>query len=641
MEVFFVKTLKWFTGGMSLLLLAGLTLPTPSLAYRPDSLDTYFLEPLTVTGRTPLPGLEHQGLDGRPVDRALLELGIQPVRRGGAHTGDISAGGFKRGDLEILIDGERHPNACPNRMDNTTTRFNSSEMESMDLMRSCCSASCGLGGLVEMKRRRPEQELSWDFDASSSLLAEDEQQFSAGLNMLGTRLNLRHMMGKGYEDGEGQSFEELYPFSAEADYQSTDLSLLHETGELSLGASLSSNRDLPFPYLLMDEIETDHYAGHIAYRGHKLYYNQTSHLMDNSLRLGMDGQALSAPTMISDAENSVVGLSGEGYHVSRFAWDLDNVIKTPMGAIANHMIPELEQYRAELHHSFDLGSRFKLSLRGGLVMDRVGDEDRVTSFNGQLFSNPSTDRTFVTHGFALQMPFQLMQTRGALLLESASSDPGLEEMWIGVQKPTGKAWWMGNPELDLELRHTLRLRAARGPVQLETAASILHDYVTPVAASLTVNGVAVPVQTYGSTRAGLFEAQLRYTSRHFNSRAIFVWGKDLDAEQPLAEIEPLTIESTLKTALPFAGSRVWLRHTWAAAQRRISPGLAELATGAWNRIDLGMAASWKNAVLELELDNVLDHAYNTHLAYARNPFSAGLLVMEPGRTLRISLSVNG
>jgi outer membrane receptor protein involved in Fe transport len=176
---------------------------------------------------------------------------------------------------------------------------------------------------------------------------------------------------------------------------------------------------------------------------------------------------------------------------------------------------------------------------------------------------------------------------------------------------------------------------------LETAASILHDYVTPAASSLTVMGSPVPVQTYSATRAELFEAQLRYTSRHFSSRAIFVWGQDLEADQPLAEIEPLTIESTLRSQLPFAGSHVWLRHTWAAAQRRISPDLAELATGAWNRVDLGLAASWKNAVLELEVDNLLDHAYNTHLAYSRNPFSAGTLVMEPGRTLRISLSVNG
>jgi iron complex outermembrane receptor protein len=603
----------------------------------PDSLRLYFLKPMTLTAKLSSLGLARASLGGAPIERAMADLGLQPIRRGAALTSDVSAGTFNRGDLEILIDGERHPNACPNRMDNASTRMNPAEMVDMEVLRSCCAASCGLGGLVEYHRRQPSQALAVDADLQSSLMASTDQVLAVGVEGAGVRLSARHLLGSGFKDGQGRDFQELYPFSDAADYRSSEVALQAVRKDWSGGLSFSDNQDVPFPYLQMDERETRHVSAFLTWRHHKLYVNQTDHLMDNALRT-VNGLPLSAPSMSSDARNVIVGLSGTFYHLSFFRWDLDNRMLTPSGILVNHMIPDLTQVTAEGHHTFTLVGPWSLSLRAGLVLDRARDSQRVENLLGRLYSDPVDHRGFVTHGVALQSHFHLGELKGAALLESASDDPGLETLWMALQKPAGKPWWLGNPTLETALRHTLRGKVTQGPFELEAAVSRVNRYVVLQRASFaTSDSTRQQVQSYGGANADMVEAQFSYSGSWLTQRACFAWGQDRSLDEPLAEMSPFYLETVLSHHVRRLQGPLWLRHTWTAAQRRVSNSQNERATGAWNRVDLGLTAEWQPFTLSLEMDNVLDHTYAQHLSYARNPFSAGDIVWEAGRTLLLRL----
>jgi len=39
----------------------------------------------------------------------------------------------------------------------------------------------------------------------------------------------------------------------------------------------------------------------------------------------------------------------------------------------------------------------------------------------------------------------------------------------------------------------------------------------------------------------------------------------------------------------------------------------------------------------LDIENLTDELYHQHLSYLRNPYSAGVTVNEPGRTIRLSV----
>lgn len=604
-----------------------------------DSLRLVLMEPLTIHAEALRPGQSRAELGGAPVERVLQELGVAAVRRGGALTGDLAAGPFLRGDVELLLDGERHPAACPNRMDNAATRVNPADLERVDVLRTCCEAGCGLGGLVKVERRQPGQRPAVDLELGGSTLAAGEQSLALGVEGHGLRLSGRRVWGDGFEDGDGRSWRDLFPYADDADYHSDELSLRGARGEWSAGASWTVSEDVPFPYLQMDERETRHGSAHLARGGHRLYANGTSHLMDNGLRT-MNGLPLAAPTMVSDADNSIVGLSGPGYHLSWYRWTLDNHfnMSTPSGPMRldNDMIPGLSQLSAELRRNLRGPLGWTLSLRLGVVRDQVGEEEAMRERVSKLTPDPDTERLFLVHGLGLQHKLALGPVRGSLLLESAGEDPALESLWMSLKKPGANAWWLGNPELETALRHTARTRLALGRWEAELALSRVNRYATLAAARFALtDSTWQAVQTWREVGADLAEAQLAWRGTWLSSRASFVWGRETGSGKALPEMAPASVASTLQHT--WRGTDLWLRHTWTAAQRRVSEALQESPTGAWNRLDLGLGRSWPHLELAVELENALDHTFHQHLSYARNPFSAGMPVPEPGRTLRLRL----
>ncbi len=49
-----------------------------------------------------------------------------------------------------------------------------------------------------------------------------------------------------------------------------------------------------------------------------------------------------------------------------------------------------------------------------------------------------------------------------------------------------------------------------------------------------------------------------------------------------------------------------------------------------------MSYRLKEARLALEVNNLTNELYYQHLSYLRNPYSSGMRVYEPGRTIRLN-----
>jgi iron complex outermembrane receptor protein len=591
----------------------------------------FWLEPIVVTAsRMDLSGA--MLFQGKEDARTLFDgYGFAPVTRGSALTVDLYADGLKRADLPVLLDGERFPTACPNRMDNPCTRINPLEIAAVDLSKTCCDAGAGLGGQVEFHRARPAQEPRLRMTVSGSGGAADGVDVALAADAAGYRLSARLLRTEPYEDGAGLDFTERYDYARAPRQELSEISLFGGQGELSHGVTYSSTSDVAFPYLRMDERENEFWSAFAAWRGNKLYLNHTDHTMDNALRTGAAMMVMETVT-----SNWSAGLSGDGYELFYRRWDADNELANADGSmqIDNHMIPEIHRYSARLFRSLSLTPSVSLQARAGYQWDHAGDEARL-AFMRPLYPEADADRGFLVWGAGANWvhPLDSVWSLG-LLAEAVTEPPQPQELFIGVQKMGDKPWWSGNPALDAPLRATARMQLRSRNVRLEAYCSRVEGYVVPRRRDTADHAYL----TYGNADAVLAGANLDLQWRYLQASASVGYGENLQGgNHPLAEIRPASVR--VKGLTPArAGVRSFLRWSAAAEQNRVDVALSEAPTPAWQRLDLGILGSWSRLDLQLEVENLLDADYYQHLSYVRDPFASGARVHDPGRVLRVRLA---
>jgi iron complex outermembrane recepter protein len=383
-----------------------------------------------------------------------------------------------------------------------------------------------------------------------------------------------------------------------------------------------------FPYLKMDERQTDFIGFHGSWKGNRLYYNHSRHLMDNELRGG-------PMLMVSDAYNTTFGLTGKGYEFYYRNWDTENYFDNP-GAdmhIDNHLIPDLHLASASVDRHMNIGRDIELGARIGVQHVKIADTDRL-SFHQVPHPDAEDNRLFVPFGAraGIKKTFGGKHLAG-LQLEVASEAPHPRNLYISVQKPMGKPWWSGNPTLEAPIRATLRGRLRSGMFTLETYGSRVSNYVN--LASMMVG--ERKYLTLENVDAALTGFRIVAESKFLDVHVDYTIGWNLSEDSPLAEIRPLSVETTLHAPV-LRGVRSWLRHTYSDAQTRVDESLDETATPAWNRMDLGMGTSIKDLVLSLEIHNLTGETYYEHLSYLRDPFASGMAVNAPGRAIRLAVS---
>jgi hypothetical protein len=569
---------------------------------------------------------------------ALREGGVVAVRRGVGLSGDLALGGFSGGEVELVVDGERMPASCPNRMDPPGARVNPLEVDAVRVDRSAVGLHAGLGGGVAFRRAAPAE--AWRLRATVEQTGTTATDAALAVERAGHRVSARVLDGRSYTDGAGVGFGARYGYrTSDVSYDLVEASAHGRAGGVGYALSVARTKDLPFPYLMMDERENLLWAASAELGGHRFYANYTAHRMDNGLRMSADAMA-----MRTDTRQWTAGLTGPEYEVYLRRWDAWNEMGTPHAGpkhaghgpaghvMRQHLLPELWAASGAVVRTAEHG-RFAFAGRVGLTRVAAGEADRLDFFDG-LYPDAPSVRWFGP--FAVSATYRRIVggwgVAGASA-EVASVAPAAERLYLALRRMGERPSWSGNPVLAQAVKGDLRAGLDAGPLRADAALAYVRGHVTPVAA-LAQDGTRFV--TYANVDALIASTSAQAEWPALALRAAYTWGQRLDLGQPLPEVAPLAGTVTLRT--PWAdGLSAALSVEAAAGQPRIAPYVGERPAEGWARLDARVAYARGAATVALEATNLTGALYADHLAYRRDPFATGEPVYEPGRTLRLSL----
>ena len=592
-----------------------------------DSLKNYWLKPIEIQAKRVNLGDLSNKISKDNLENILGKNGFSLIRKGVFFAQDIYADGLKRGDINVVIDGERYHSACPNRMDSPLTRINPLEIESVDLAKNSGHLQSGLGGAVQFNRSLPSDSpiISSEFSALAG--AQSGIDFALMGDYSKHRLTLRYSQGSPFKDGEKNTFEDSYGYKDNYDFKLAEGSYRGRAGDFSYGTSFSYTEDISFPYLLMDERYNRVFNAHLRYGKHKVYFNYTDHMMDNDLRNN-------TMLMRTSVTNLTIGGIGDFYEVVFRNWNANNYFRNPTVLIQNDLMPDVQTYLTNIFKSFDI-SNFKVHAKLGIEYKKVGETSRK-EFYSKIYDDVKLERFFPIFSAGLSYVKTLSDNAaGGLMVEVNSDSPETESLFIAVNKPGNKPAWSGNPNLSQPIKFGLRSLLSYKDFSLELFGSHIWDYNN--LSKRTVNDINY--LTFSNIDTRIFGTNLFYNHEYIDFNLSYVWAKNNSNDTPLSEIPPLSVKTKINSPKIY-NFYFYARHTYNDAQKRIDENLNERTSGAWNKIDFGINYTWSNLDISLDIENILNNNYYQHLSFLRDPFMANNQVFEPGRVFRITLKTN-
>lgn len=589
-----------------------------------DSVVTFWLNPVEITSSRTNLGESEIPVEKDNLSNILAKNGFSLIRKGVFFAQDIYSEGFKRGDINVIIDGERYHSACPNRMDSPLTRVNPIELSNVNLKKTAGSLQSGIGGVVEFQRSEPGENIKFQGGFSGTAAASQSVDGAFLIEGKNNRINLRYSSGKPYEDADGRSFKDNYNYKTDTDYMLSEASLHGKYESIKYTAAFTYSEDISFPYLSMDERINRIFNSSLSYKGNKIYFNYTRHIMDNALRVSQN-------YMISDAENFTIGAIGDFYEVFYRNWNLDNEMIMANSTMENKIIPDLSSLSASVIKKFELGN-FIISAKAGLINQRLGDESQMSLYQ-TLYPGAKSNRLFPVFAAVVSYSSILGNEFDAqILAETASSAPEIESLYISVKRPMMNPNWVGNPDLDQAVKASLRGSINYKNLRMELFGTNVWNYVNQT--QITINGKRNV--TYKNVNAYMFGLNFDADWKYLNISANYTYAQNKTNDSPLAEIPPFKITSTIYSP-EFSGLTGFIRHTFNDSQTRVDLNLSEKSTPSWNKLDAGISYTIKTIRISLEIENITNELYYQHLSYSRDPFASGATVFEPGRTIRFNI----
>lgn len=592
-----------------------------------DSVKIYWLEPVEIVSQKLSLGDYQTPVEKENLSSLLNRNGFNLIRKGVFFAQDIYADGFKKGDVTVVVDGERYHCACPNRMDSPLSRVNPLELESLELNKTAGNIQSGIGGKVSFHRSVPVEPISLKAGLSGSSASSQSFDGSVSAEGFGQRLSARYSTGLPYEDADGRTFKDLYGYKDNFRYKLAEATFNGTTSQWKYGAVFTYTENVSFPYLKMDERDNKVFNSHISYAGNKVYFNYTRHVMNNDLRQ-------STMFMESIGENLTIGAVGDFYDVFFRNWNLDNTMITPTMNLNNNMMPDVNHFYGAVNKSLNF-DKITLSGKAGISYQTVGENERM-DFYESLYPDAEESRFFPVFGLSAGYSTMLNDDWGfAALIESGSDAPETEYLYIAVQRPMMNPNWSGNPNLDQPVRGTMRASVNYHQIRLEAFATQVWNYV-----NLTNTSVGTkPYTTYENVNAYILGLNFDFEWKFIQMNASYTYAQNTTNDSPLSEIQPLSILTKL-TSPAFYNMLVYLKHTYNDAQIRVDELLNESTTPAWNKIDIGAVYNAESFLISLEVENITNALYYQHLSYLRDPFTSGDRVFEPGTTVRLNFRLN-
>ncbi|MFA5510978.1 MAG: hypothetical protein WC313_00895 [Candidatus Kapaibacterium sp.] len=595
-----------------------------------DTLKYFKLEEVEISAKKNLSPFEavYYGTDFN--SRIYDKNGNFTIRRGMNFTQDIYFEGFSRNNIKVVIDGEQYHSACPNRMDSPAGRINPLEMEAVEITKSGSLRGTGIYGKIEYHRKDYPEEYKLGTFLTGNLISQKEYDLGVSLSAYKHGFITRISGGSPYLSGNNSDFKQLYGYKDNFNYFNVKSTFRGKSGDMNYGVTFNRLENISFPYLTMDETASNHISADVSYQGNKFYVSYTKHLMDNTMRI-------SPMFMESDARNLTLGLVGSFYEVTYRNWNADNkIINAGMNVnLSNNMLPDIGQLYAAVNHSIDFDDVI-LTGRVGLSTLDAGNKQAL-ELHRTLYDGSDERKYYLSGALNLHYSGIVFDELGfGAGAEFAIEAPEAEQLFIGVKRPGMNPDWIGNTTLEQPKKSSVRLDLSSEYFSINVYANYVADYINLTKA----NAGGKNVLTYRNTNALITGVNLNLKYNFIQSSISYVYGENTSNRNPLPEIMPLSVTNMIE--LPTVLNIVpVIIHRFENYQPRIDTELNEFSSDSWNTLALRLSYNYKGAVFMLEANNLLNHNYYRHLSFARNPFSAGSRVYEPGTVLRFTLVYDG
>ncbi len=614
---------------------------------------------------------------------------VSHIRKGGI-SNDIVIRGFKRDDLNVLIDGAKIYGACPNRMDPPISNITAPQVEKIEIQEGAFDVSNqgSLAGTVIITTREPKE----GFGGEGSLTVgsfdyiNDYIIFNAGNEKLKFLFGINSQVSKPYKSGEGKLFTE-YP-TGSGSYQNSKIETkAFEITSLwtKFSISLNSNsflkvytglEDSPitlYPYLLMDSFthQTKKISGEYLNRNKNLkitfYANKVNHDMRDTYRVSAvpwtDGTISDRGYMMKTvAESYTTGLKAEKKYrfkngnlyigIDTFSrnWKADNTL---MFLDNSGMIPDVNIKNLGVYTKL-VKKINKIVVSTGLRYDYTKSKADKNAFGtgnsniySQYYSSFSLDNTdkYLTGNVLLKYKFSKISDFH-LGFGHTVRIPDPQERFIALKKPMLKPDWVGNPNLNPVKNNEIDAGFSVNKGMVLFKGNIFYSDLTDYIYLVKITNLSNPSKkalSYQNIDAHIYGGDLSVFSALTDNISLelglsYQKGKKdsgIFNDDDLMEIPPLKTRLAVKYEdTNYSGT---LETIYSRKQKNVDSDLNEQETKSYVVFNVKGNVNIGSLEINLGINNIFDKNYYTYLSYLRSPFSTGTKVPEPGRFIYLNL----
>ena len=613
---------------------------------------------------------------------------VSHIRKGGI-ANDIVIRGFKRDDLNILIDGAKIYGACPNRMDPPISNITSPQVEKVEVQEGAFDVSNqgSLAGVVIVTTKNPKMGTGGEFSTTIGRFSYINNYgiLNFGNEKLKALFGINQQTSKPYKSGEGKLFTE-YPTGLAAyqdskkDTKAFDISSFWTKFSIDFGknnnlkvyAGVEDSPIILYPYLLMDSFSHNTKKLNAEYKNKNLkinfYTNKVKHDMRDNYRVSAipwtDGTKSTRGYMMRTlAESYVTGIKVEKKYkikkgnvylgIDGFTrnWKANNTI---MMLDNSGMIPDVDVNSVGIYLK-GVKKIKKFIISSGLRYDSTkskADKNALGTANNNIYSqyytNYSLDNTDIYLTGNIVGKYQFNKLSNVYIgFGHTVRTPDPQERYIALKKPMLKPDWVGNPnlkpvknnEIDAGFNYTKGIISVKGNVFY----SNLTDYIY-LTKITNLSNPSKKAQSYQNIDANIYGGDFSIFGALTETVSVqlgvsYQRGKKDNGnftDEDLIEIPPLKTRLAIKYEnINYSGM---IETIYSGKQKNVDSELNEQETKSYLIFNLKGSANFGNFSINAGIDNLFDKNYYTYLSYLRNPFSTGTKVPEPGRFVYLNLN---
>jgi iron complex outermembrane receptor protein len=607
--------------------------------------------------------------------------GMEPVLRG-----------FKYSQLNVQIDGGVHSaNACPNRMDPAISQISPEEIQKIEVIKGPYNVRFGstFGGVINIVSKRPSKtngklvsgSLSGGYESNGGNYYSNLFAQAVG-KKFDFSLNGGYKDYGNYSSGSGQaiasSFKRWgYTIKAGANIknnQRLQFTLRQSAARDVLYAGLPMDADKDNSTITSLDYGIQNFTKSIFMLKAKIYASFVDHEMSNLKR-----PAAHFTHAISPVQAQVFGGRTElglnmGTHDILFAGvDYKQIAKQGVRnrtVFINPCPPNQEfdppkqfvdktwqdsqkndlgiflENKWQIHKNLVWLNGLRLDLISYAINDPADDFNM--HYNGEINPQTKIDPT-ITSSLTWYLKDELsIQWAAARAMRS----PDISELFINHLSVGMDAYeYLGNPDLKSETNYQTDIKIEKNWENINIFGDVFYSYMQNyITAKLDTSIAKKYMQCKPPKGTKVFQnidqafmtgfevgIEAKFlTNFTYNLGAAYTYAQNISWDEPLAEIPPLTLNTSIAYKTEKINTRLHLRMT--DEQTRVSTSFSESTTPGFAVADFYFSYSpWKFLDINAAVTNIFDVNYVEHLSRAYKAMVTQSLYYEPGRSVNLGV----